>query len=110
MRTKRSLAVLVLLFSALALAAACSSDSDSGGIEGTYEHEEEGTIEIEGDGKATITQGEEETAIPYTRDGDTLTFTAESSGESVTATIKGDELVFEPGAFSGDEETVFTKK
>jgi hypothetical protein len=108
-RTKRPALLLALLFSILALAAACSS-SNGEDFEGTYVHEEEGTIEIEGDGKATITQSGDAIAIPYTRDGDKVTFTAESSGESVTATLRGNTLVFEPGDFSGDEETVFTKQ
>jgi hypothetical protein len=92
----------------LAVATALLSCGGDDGIEGTYVHPEEGTLAVEGDGKASLDQSGEVTELTYEQDGDTITFAVED--ERQEAERRDDDIVFPSGAFSGDAETVFTKQ
>ena len=91
----------------VAFAAACGGGGGDS-LEGTYVHEEEGTLEVLEDGEATLTQSGAPVELTYEVDGDSVTFDAD--GSTVTAEIDGDDLVFEDEAFSGEGTTTFTKQ
>ena len=103
MNTKLRIALAV---AAPALATACGGDD--GGIEGSYRHEEEGTVEILGDGDATLTQSGNPVELTYEVDGDTVTFEA-PNGSSIDAEVTDEGLVFEEDAFNQEGRETFEK-
>jgi len=100
----------VLAVAALLLpVAACGDDDEGLGVEGTYVHAEEGTIEIETGGEGSITQSGEPVPFEWEQDGDTIQFSVEGAGVA-EATLDGDELTFRAGDFSGDEPVTFVRE
>jgi hypothetical protein len=101
----------IVLTTAVALAASACSDDDKD-AQGLYRHPEEGTVLVKDDGTAIFSQeeGEESDDVEatYEVDGDRITF--ELNGETVSASIGEQELVFEAGAYSGDEPVTFTRE
>lgn len=79
--------------------------------EGTWVHEEEGTIVIESGGSASITQSSDPIPLEWELDGDVVQFMFEGEDEVISeATIDGDSMTFRAGDFSGDDPVTFTRQ
>ena len=94
---------------ALLVAAVLLAGCSGGGPEvaGTYEHPEEGVLTVDADGTAALDQSGQVSELAWTVDGDAITFTFE--GEEFGGTLEDDAIVFEVGAFSGDEPARFER-
>src|SRR5690606_28565081 len=97
MSVRRGLGAATLLAGVLGLAA-CGGDE---GAAGTYVHEEEGTIVLEGDGTGTWTQSGDPLEFTWEQDGATITLQAGDSAAEVEL-VDGD-LVIPPEFISGDD-------
>lgn len=94
-----------------AVAVSCGGGSDGGDAEGTYVHEEEGTVVLDSDGTGSITQSSDPVTFEWEQDGKTITITFDFD-DTVTsvATLEGDELTFRAGDFSGGEPETFFRQ
>jgi pSer/pThr/pTyr-binding forkhead associated (FHA) protein len=85
--------------------------ADGRGAEGTYVHEEEGTVVLESGGVGSITQSSDPVTFVWEREGDTITIRFDfDDSVAAVATLDGDELTFRAGDFSGDEPETFYRQ
>lgn len=104
--------VVTMLSAVVLVVGGCGGDDDGGGggsVEGTYVHEEEGTIVLESGGDESLTQSGEPVPFTWEQDGDVVLLTMD--GEVVAeATVEGEAMTFRAGDFSGDEPVTFQRE
>ena len=108
--TRKRWTRVVALVALIALGAACSGGDD---INGVYRNDVEGTVEIKEGGEFVLSQeGSDPVEATFERDGDEIIVSLPEglNASEIRFEIRDGDLVAEPGAYSGDEETVFEKE